>query len=100
MNRNKTILLIVVAIILLLGSFFLGRSSKRCPEAVTLVEVIKDTVEMNMYRETASKYRSEADSLRSIPPQIKIKYEKIYLRLESADDRTIDSLYRAALRHD
>lgn len=94
---NKYIIIGVGLVLLTIG-IFIGRGTKRCPEPVIITDVIKDTVEANMYRQMADKYRLQADSLRSLPPLIKIKYEIIEKNITTGSNEFIDSLFRAALR--
>jgi hypothetical protein len=69
--------------------------SKPCPKPVTIIEVIRDTTEANMYRRMAEFEKRRADSLQNCKQQIKIKYEIIYKYLDASPMPVVDSIIEA-----
>lgn len=100
-KRINLIAFVLTALGGMIVGFIVGRGSRPQPEVLTKTEiqVVKDTVEANMYRDQAKELRKEIDSLKSRPEKIKIKYEKIYIGIDTANSNELDSMFRSALRH-
>ena len=82
------------------GCMIFAFKTQKC-KPVTIVEVIRDTTEANLYRRMAETQRQRADSLQGLKQQVKIKYEIIYKYLDAAPMPVVDSVIRAnAMRHD
>jgi len=67
------------------------------PEEVIIKDIIRDTVEANMFHEMYLNERKKTDSLLKIPAKIKWKYDTIYTTIPDMPTDVLDSIIRANL---
>jgi hypothetical protein len=95
--KIKPLSLVLIGVGLIILAFVIGYviGGRKPVKTEIRTEIVKDTVEANLYRDMYNIEKSKTDSLLKLKPKIITKYETIYKVLPSAPMPVIDSILRA-----